>query len=89
VSQGVGFIKSGARRISEALEFVRGENSPLIQQYERERLGWNLFYDTLSATEGALTRGERFSLELRKKAEAIINQCSLRVGSTAGNHHGY
>jgi hypothetical protein len=80
--EGYEFIATGARRISKALEFVRGGNSPLIQQYERERIGWNLFYDTLSATEGALTRGERFALELRGKAEGIIDQCLLRVGST-------
>jgi hypothetical protein len=80
--EGYEFVTTGARRISKALEFVRGENSVLIKQYERERLGWDLYYNTLSAVEGALKRGDSFALKLRKKAEVIINQCSLRVVST-------
>jgi hypothetical protein len=79
--QGLEFIKIGAKRIMKALDFIHGENSMLKQHYERERIGWNLYYDTLSAVEDALKNGEDFAQDLRKKAESIIYQCSVKFGS--------
>ncbi|MBE9546032.1 MAG: hypothetical protein IMF10_00885 [Proteobacteria bacterium] len=79
--QGLEFVKMGAKRIMAALGFAGGENSALKQCYEKERLGWNLYYDTLSAMEDALKNGDGFALELRKKAKSIIKQCSIRFGS--------
>ena len=79
--QGTEFIKMGAKRIMNALNFVCGENSLLKRHYEKECLGWNLYYNTLSAMEDALKNGDGFALRLREKAENIINQCSIRFGS--------
>jgi hypothetical protein len=78
---GLEFIRNGAMRIAKALDFVSGEHSLLRQCYEKERLGWNLYYDTLSAIEDALTAGDGFAQALRKKAQAIIAQCLIRCGS--------
>jgi len=78
---GLEFIKIGAKRISNALDFVHGKNSMLKQRYEKERLGWNLYYDTLSAVQDALKNNDSFALELRKKAESIIYQCYVKFGS--------
>jgi len=80
-NHGLEFIKIGAKRITNALDFVHGENSMLKQHSEKERLGWNLYYDTLSAVQDALKNGDSFALELRKKAESIIQQCSVKFGS--------
>lgn len=79
--QGVEFVTNGALRIKDSLDFVQGENSVIKQQYERERLGWNLYYDTLSTIEDALNNDDNFALELRKKAEDIIGQCFVCFGS--------
>ena len=78
---GFEFIKIGAKRITNALDFVHGENSMLKQRYEKERLSWNLYYDILSAVENALKNNDSFALELRKKAESIIHQCYVKFGS--------
>ncbi len=78
---GLEFIKIGAKRITNALDFVHGENSMLRQLYEKERLSWNLYYDILSAVQDALKNGDSFALELRKKAESIIYQCYVKFGS--------
>jgi len=78
---GLEFIKIGAKRIMNALDFVHGENSMLKQRYEKERLSWNLYYDILSAVQDALKDGDSFALELRKKAESIIYQCYVKFGS--------
>ena len=79
---GLEFIKIGAKRITNALDFVHGKNSMLKQHYEKERNGWNLYYDTLSAVEDALKNNDSFALGLRKKAESIIHQCYVKFGST-------
>lgn len=78
---GLEFITIGAKRITNALDFIHGENSMLKQHYEKERLSWNLYYDTLSAVQDALKNGDSFALELRKKAESIIYQCYVNFGS--------
>jgi hypothetical protein len=77
VEQGVEFIKSGARRIIQAFDFTEGTDSMLARQYEKERLGWNLYYDTLTAIEDALKQGDRFAQKLQKKAQGIIDGCIL------------
>lgn len=77
VGQGVEFVKSGARRIIKALDFVGGTESMLARQYEKERLGWYLYYDTLAAIEDALKREDRFAQRLRKKAQGIIDRCII------------
>ena len=78
--QGLAFITDGARRIATALEFVQGEDSPLKCQYVKERRGWDLYYDTLSVLEDALTENDNFALDLRHKANLIIDECSVHAG---------
>ena len=75
--KGLELVKSGAERISKALEFVQGASSTLRHQYKRERRGWNLYYDILEAVEQALERKDPFALELQKKAQAIIQECKV------------
>jgi hypothetical protein len=77
--QGLGFITAGARRITTALEFVQGEDSLLEHQYVKERRGWDLYYDTLSALEDALNKNDDYALDLRDKAKQIIGECSVRA----------
>jgi len=78
---GLEFIKIGAKRITNALDFIHGENSMLKQHYEKERLSWNLYYDILSAVQDALKNGDSFALELRETAETIVRQCSIKLGT--------
>jgi hypothetical protein len=75
--QGIEFIKNGAERIGEALNFVKGKNSLLKQCYEKEYPGWNLYYDILSAVEDALKKGDKFALRLRKRAKSIVDDCTI------------
>jgi len=75
--KGLELVKSGAERISKALEFVQGESSALRNQYKRERRGWNLYYDILAAVEQALERKDPLALELQKQAQAIIQECKI------------
>ncbi|MDY7033905.1 MAG: hypothetical protein SVY10_18580 [Thermodesulfobacteriota bacterium] len=80
-NQGVEFIKNGAMRITDTLEFIQCENNRMKHQYEKERLGWNLYYDTLSAFDDALKREDKFALTLQKKALDVVNNCLVRFGT--------
>ncbi|MFQ5776730.1 MAG: hypothetical protein ACE5IP_01840 [Terriglobia bacterium] len=79
--KGLELITTGVRRIRKTLDFLRGENSLLKQQFEKERLGWAVYYNALSSVEEALNKKESFALELRKKAGGVIDQCRLRFDS--------
>ncbi len=72
------FITIGSKRIRRALEFVRGENSPLKRQYRREQRGWSLYYDVLTELEKALAGNDPFAGELRERARKIVAGCEIR-----------
>jgi hypothetical protein len=77
--EGVEFIISGSKRLAEALEFIKGQNSALRRQYEKERHGWNLYYDALEAVETALDENDAYANGLKQKAQTIISRCAVRV----------
>lgn len=79
--QGLEFVQTGAQRIMSALKFVDGDNSHLKQQYEKERLGWDFYYEALSAVEDGLKNGDAFALDLQTQAKSIVNDCAIRYGS--------
>ncbi len=76
--QGLEFVINGSRRIQEALDLTDGKKGVIKRQFQKERLSWDLFYDTLSAIEGGLKNGDCFARDLQKKALAIIYQCAIR-----------
>lgn len=78
-TRGVEFITVGAKRIRAALDFVSGERSPFERGVERERLGWALYYEVLSAVERAAAGGDGFALRLIGKAKAIVGGCAIRL----------
>ena len=76
--KGLELIQIGSRRIPQALDFVKGEDSPLKKQYTVEQQGWHLYYDTLDAVEQALADNDTFATALRQTARSIVNQCKVR-----------
>lgn len=71
------FVREGAARLRGALEFARGEDSPLRRAYLEERADWDLFYATLAAIEGALDRRDGAALDLRRRALALVEDCRI------------
>ena len=74
---GAEFMRVGVKRITDALEFTDGKNSRLKKQYYKERIGWNLYYDLLDDLEHNLKCRDPFAVNLKKKAEDIIQQCRI------------
>ncbi len=78
-AQATEFIHQGSIRIAEAFDFTDGKHSALTDVLNNERLGWNLYFDTLSAIEEALDQEEEFALALRKRAKHIVEECLIRL----------
>jgi len=79
--QALQFVTLGTRRVAEALSFVRGANSELLKTYKRERRGWDLYYDTLSAIESALKDKDAFAVTLRYRARKTVAGCHISDSS--------
>ncbi len=75
--QAVQFVTLGTKRVAAALSFVSGENSGLLRKYERERRGWDLYYDTLSALETALKDNNALAVTLRSRAREMVAGCLI------------
>jgi hypothetical protein len=78
-TEGMEFVISGSKRLAKALEFMRGKNSSLKKQYEKEKQGWHLYYDTLDAVETALNKNNHYANDLKRKAHRLIDRCAVGV----------
>ena len=64
-----------SQRISQALRFV---GSQLREQYEQERLGWDLYYDVLQALENGIRDGDTFAVDLGRKTKQLISSYTIQ-----------
>jgi hypothetical protein len=60
------------------LQFAFIDKGKLKQQYQQERQGWALYYDTLSVLEQGLQDGDPFALGMRSKAQELISELAIR-----------
>jgi hypothetical protein len=81
--EGLELIRIGAGRIPKVVNLTQGSAGLLKQQYEKERMGWDVYYDVLSHAESALGNEDAFAVDLRRKAQEIIKQCWLGSPSAA------
>ena len=72
------FVCSGAKRISEAIDFSSDEAGRLKARYQNERRAWKLFYDAMAAVEDSIQAEKKLGLELKQKAVDIVNNCLLK-----------
>ncbi|NKB23761.1 MAG: hypothetical protein GKR87_05160 [Kiritimatiellae bacterium] len=72
------FMEMGVKRIAESIDFSSGNDSPLKQQYERERRGWDLFYDTLTTLQNQLDNQDVKALKFQENGQRILNECAIR-----------
>lgn len=71
------FIKNGAVRIKDGIRFISGKRSMLSRQFEREKKGWNIFYDVVDAIENGLKGNDEFAMELKTRAENVVSECLI------------
>ena len=74
---GVAFVRDGAHRLGETLAFIDGAPSGLVETLDRERRGWDLFYDTLDALEQALAGDDPRATDLVAATRRIVADASI------------
>jgi ferritin len=67
----------GVNRIPEAIKFAYGSDNQLEKQYQKEKKGWDLYYQILEEIKLALKRQDPKAVELKKKAQLIIENCRI------------
>ena len=81
--KGLELVKTGSQRISDALKFTLGKDNPLKKQFDKERHGWNLYYNILDAVEQGIQNQDPFALQLQQKAQRILDQCLINPNKGA------
>ena len=59
------------------MQKLTADINPLIDQFKKEKRGWNLFYDILDSTEVGIKEDDSFALALKEKAQALIDNCRI------------
>lgn len=76
--EGLAFVKTGTRILDQVIDYLGKEPNPLIEQYKKEREGWNLYFDILEEIEKGLKEGDPFAGELKEKGTALVNDCRIK-----------
>jgi len=75
--EGIEFLKLGTKRLHDTIQKITKQPNPLIEQYQKEKESWNLFYDILDIAEKRLKKNDAFTLELQKNAIALVEACKI------------
>ncbi|MEM9266119.1 MAG: hypothetical protein AAGA46_11400 [Cyanobacteria bacterium P01_F01_bin.13] len=75
--EAIEFIHTAAFQLQEGLDFIQGEPSDLQKTYEREKAGWQLFYQALESVEKAVQNDEEWALEVKQVTQAIVQNCRV------------
>jgi hypothetical protein len=79
-AQGREYARDGARRLAAAIDLT-ADIDALRAAIERERAGWDCYYDTLDALEAGIAAGEPTALRRRQAVREILG--GTRVRATA------
>jgi len=79
--KGLELLKIGTKRLHETIQKINKEPNPLIERYQREKHGWDIYYDILEHIEKGLKEGSAFSLELQKKAKFLVENCRIKFNN--------
>jgi hypothetical protein len=76
--EGKVFLETGVAILGKIIGYLEQKPSPLIRQYRKEKEGWELYYDILDRIEQGLIKGDAFAGRLKKKAEALVEGCTIK-----------
>jgi hypothetical protein len=71
------FLRLGSERLGKLMKRLQSGKMDITRLYEKERRGWDLYYDIIDVLEEKLASGDEFALTLRERARGIIGKCRL------------
>jgi hypothetical protein len=75
--EGFEFLQAGVKRLHEKIQGLVVEPCPLIERFQRERQGWNFYYNILDIAEKKIRNRDPFTLQLQKKAKELVKGCRI------------
>jgi hypothetical protein len=75
--QGFEFSQFGIKRLHETIKKLSAEPNPLIKQFDKEKQGWDIFYDVLDKAEENIGQNDSFALEMKEKVEVLVESCRI------------
>ncbi len=79
--KGLKIMELGSGRLGAVIHDLSGKDGrSLGEKYEREKTAWDLYYDILDHLESGIKSGDAFALELREKAQRLIDGTRLETG---------
>ena len=75
--EGFEFLQMGTKRLHKIIQKLIKRPNPLIEKYQREKQGWDIYYDILNDVEKDIEKGDTFALKLQKKAKILIEDCKI------------
>ncbi len=80
--KGLELIESGTKRLHAVIQEVSEKDGRgLKESYEREKAAWHIYYDIIDRFEDALKKGDPFAMELREKANRLVDNIRVVTGS--------
>ena len=73
--EGLKLLTLSADRLEGLIRELSKSPDPLSERYQKEKEGWDIFYDVLDRIEEGLSRGDDFAMELRRKARELVSDC--------------
>jgi hypothetical protein len=75
--EGYEFLKLGIKRVDETIHNLTDDPENLRKNFEREKRGWNIYYDVLDRIEQGIKENDAFSLGLQKKAKKLMQKYKI------------
>jgi hypothetical protein len=69
--------KMGIKRIGDMVQEITEQKNMFRNRFEREKRGWNLYYDILDRVEQGLEKGDSLALDLQRKARHFVKAGEL------------
>ena len=77
--QGMDFFTEGVKRLSDMIELFTSRENFFHEIYEREKYGWDLYYDILDFLERKIDEGDSYAIQLGDTARDIIKSLRLKI----------
>ncbi len=75
--QGVEFLKIGVRRLHKTIQFLNKDTNPLIDQFQKEKHGWDIYYNLLDSAETGIRDNDKRAVEIKQRALSLIQSCKV------------
>ena len=76
-NDGVNFVKNGVQRIGTSIDLVKNNEGFLNEIYNKEKSGWDTYYNVLLELKKAINSKDNFALDLCDKTKKIIAKCHI------------